>query len=157
MKKCKYCQTEIDDKAKVCPNCRKKQGLGFWKIAGIIIGVFIVIGIIGSMGNTTTPTSNNSVVNVNQQQEKFTLLKSSSTNDGFAFYINGEIQNNTNKNYTYVQVVFNLYDKDENHLGTALANTNNLEGNKKWIFRAMGMITDNNKIASYKLSEITEY
>lgn len=26
MKKCKYCQTEIDRKAKVCPNFRKKQG-----------------------------------------------------------------------------------------------------------------------------------
>ena len=25
MKKCKYCQSEIDRKAKICPNCRKKQ------------------------------------------------------------------------------------------------------------------------------------
>ena len=25
MKKCKYCQSEIDEKAKICPNCRKKQ------------------------------------------------------------------------------------------------------------------------------------
>ena len=25
-KVCKHCQTEIPKKAKVCPNCRKKQG-----------------------------------------------------------------------------------------------------------------------------------
>ena len=25
MKKCKYCISDIDEKAKICPNCRKKQ------------------------------------------------------------------------------------------------------------------------------------
>lgn len=38
MKKCKYCQTEIDKKAKVCPNCRKKQsGIGKWIVLGVIL------------------------------------------------------------------------------------------------------------------------
>ena len=39
MKKCKYCQTEIDAKAKICPNCRKKPGpkIFKWVIIGIII------------------------------------------------------------------------------------------------------------------------
>ena len=28
MKKCKYCQSEIDSKAKLCPNCQKnKKGM----------------------------------------------------------------------------------------------------------------------------------
>ena len=31
MKKCKYCQSEIDQKAKVCPKCGKKQGNFFQK------------------------------------------------------------------------------------------------------------------------------
>lgn len=46
-KKCKHCQSEIDKKAKICPNCRKKQG-GTLKfvIAGIVI-----IGIIGAIGS----------------------------------------------------------------------------------------------------------
>ena len=35
MKKCKYCQTEIDKKAKVCPNCKKKQSHIFrWILLG---------------------------------------------------------------------------------------------------------------------------
>lgn len=25
MKKCKYCMSEIDDKAKICPHCGKRQ------------------------------------------------------------------------------------------------------------------------------------
>lgn len=45
MKKCKYCQTEIDEKAKICPNCKKKQGPSI--IKWIIIGI-VVIGIIGA-------------------------------------------------------------------------------------------------------------
>lgn len=43
-KLCKHCQTEIPKKAKVCPNCRKKQG-GKWK--WVILAV-IVLAIIGS-------------------------------------------------------------------------------------------------------------
>ena len=29
MKKCKYCQSEIDAKAKVCPNCKKNVSGNF--------------------------------------------------------------------------------------------------------------------------------
>ncbi len=46
-KKCKYCQSEIDKKAKVCPNCHKKQG-GKLKFIIIVIFVIIIIGAIGS-------------------------------------------------------------------------------------------------------------
>lgn len=44
VKLCKHCQTEIPKKAKVCPNCRKKQS-GKWK--WVLLAV-IVIAIIGS-------------------------------------------------------------------------------------------------------------
>ena len=41
---CKHCKTEIPAGAKICPNCRKKQG---GKLKWIIIAV-VVIGIIGA-------------------------------------------------------------------------------------------------------------
>ena len=44
-KVCKHCQTEIPKKAKVCPNCRKKQG----GILKWIIIVILVIAVISSV------------------------------------------------------------------------------------------------------------
>ena len=39
MKKCKYCKTEIDKKAIICPNCKKKQN----NPIKIIVAIFIII------------------------------------------------------------------------------------------------------------------
>lgn len=52
---CKHCKTEIPAGAKICPNCRKKQG---GKLKWIIIAV-VVIGVIGAAiggGNKENPT-----------------------------------------------------------------------------------------------------
>lgn len=43
-KKCKHCQTDIPKKAKVCPNCKRKQG---GKLKTVLL-VILVLGIIGS-------------------------------------------------------------------------------------------------------------
>ena len=61
-KLCKYCQSEIPKKAKVCPNCKKKQG-GILKWIGIAFVVLIVIGALGGGGDknkSTIQTENNS-------------------------------------------------------------------------------------------------
>ena len=42
-KLCKHCQTEIPKKAKVCPNCRKKQKGGFLKWIVIVIVAIIAV------------------------------------------------------------------------------------------------------------------
>ena len=42
---CKHCQSEIPKKAKVCPNCRKKQG---GKVKWIVI-IILAIAVIGSV------------------------------------------------------------------------------------------------------------
>ena len=68
MKKCKYCQSDVDEKAKICPNCKKKQGNFFKKHPIItVLLVFLIIGIIatstsgnndsGSMQNNSNATS----------------------------------------------------------------------------------------------------
>ena len=47
-KVCKYCKTEIPKDAKVCPNCRKKQGgIGKWIVIAVIV-VALIAAISGS-------------------------------------------------------------------------------------------------------------
>lgn len=50
MKTCKYCKSEIDDKAKICPNCRKKQS-SKGKFIAIVIVAIIIIAALGSSGD----------------------------------------------------------------------------------------------------------
>lgn len=58
-KLCKHCQTEIPKKAKVCPNCRKKQGgIGKWIV--IVVVVLLLLTMCGSDGDSD---DNNSVNN----------------------------------------------------------------------------------------------
>lgn len=59
-KKCKHCQSDIPKKAKVCPNCRKKQG-GIFKWILIVIVALIIIGSVG--GNEDKPTKVSSNTN----------------------------------------------------------------------------------------------
>lgn len=58
MKKCRSCQSEIDDKAKKCPHCKTKQGNWVQRhpILTLIIVLF-VMGIFGSQGNKNTSKS----------------------------------------------------------------------------------------------------
>lgn len=56
-KLCKYCQTEIPRRAKVCPNCKRKQGgIGCLGVVLLVLGVFIFIGSFGaSMSKDKNP------------------------------------------------------------------------------------------------------
>ena len=143
MKKCKYCQTEIDSKAKICPNCRKKQGMPKWAIFLIVI---VIIGIFAAAsGSSENGNANNGGESSGstEKQERFTYTVTSEYNNSFSHYIEGTVKNNRDKDYSYVQIEFICYDKDGNNLGTAIDNTNNLLGQQTWKFKAMGLFTDN--------------
>lgn len=71
-KKCKYCQEEIDKKAKICPNCKKKQGSKVPIIVTVIIVLIIIIGLSGnndSTNNSTSVNSNNVTVDSNASSD----------------------------------------------------------------------------------------
>ena len=42
MKNCKYCQEEINEKAKICPKCGKKQGKKKWLIVLLLLIIIII-------------------------------------------------------------------------------------------------------------------
>lgn len=158
---CKKCKSEIDNTAKVCPHCRKKQGMPLWLIVVlVIVGISMISSFSSSetnSGEEKTGTTNNKS---NKTTEKFTLLDG---HNGFAgdynigYYVEGYVQNNTDKEYSYVSIEFNLYDSEGALIGTAIDNVNNLESNGKWKFKASSLTTSEEtaSVASYKLKEIT--
>ena len=151
MKKCKYCQSEIDKKAKICPNCRKKQSK-FPAWLRIIIGVIILIIGISALGNDSSSSSND-----NSKNEKFdyTIDKSYSDEYGLSYYIEGTVTNKKSKDYSYLQIEFVCYDKDGNNLGTALDNTNNLLGNQTWKYKASFFGSNGSEVDHCDYHEIT--
>ena len=87
-----------------------------------------------------------------QENNKFTLSddKGYSDDAGYAYYIEGTVKNNTNKDYSYVQIEFNVYDKDGSIIGSCFDNINNLEGNGTWKIKAI-CLGESNNVKSYKL------
>lgn len=148
MKVCKDCGAEVSKSAKECPKCGKKlKHTALRVILGIVIVIIGVVALVGDTSNTTTTSSQ-------PQQEKFSLVSDKKTTDGIGTtYIQGEIKNNTDKSYSYVQVTFNLYDSKGAQLGTAMDNINNLDANATWKYKAIGLVSE--KVATYKLVEIT--
>jgi len=59
MKKCKSCQSEIDDKAKKCPHCQTDQRNWFikHKITTFLLSMFLLSGIIQGMNATSSKNS----------------------------------------------------------------------------------------------------
>lgn len=156
MKKCKYCQSEIDINAKVCPKCGKKQGMPIWLIIIIIILAIIVIA---SLGSSETNNKEEQTGTTSKTKENVVLEEGhtgSLDEYGTFYYINGYVKNNSDKDYSYVGIEFTTYDNEGNTLGTCLDNNSSLEANGRWKFSAI--CTDDVKnIASYKLKEITKY
>lgn len=148
VKKCKYCKSDIDEKAKICPNCKKRQGSSLGRI---ILGV--AIGIIGIVIIANSGSGTNSSIS----EEKFDYEVTNQYADeyGMSYYIEGTVKNKKNKDYSYVQIEFVCYDSAGNNLGTAIDNTNNLLGNQNWKFKAMAMFTDVTNIDHCDYHEIT--
>lgn len=67
---CKHCATEIPYGAKICPNCRKKQGGGCLPIILGVIGVIVIFGVIGSMGGSKSSDSSSSAVSASASSDK---------------------------------------------------------------------------------------
>lgn len=160
--KCKSCGKEVADTAKSCPGCGAKvkkpiyKRVWFW-----VIIVFVVIGLAsgGSGESSESSSSNNEKTQTTTKQEAL-VLEDGHTGApdeyGIAYYIEGYIKNNSDKDYSYVQVEFTAYDAEGNILDSCLDNNSGLEANGRWKFKAM-CTADADKIASYKFKEITKW
>lgn len=137
----------------------KKKRLPTWAIVLIVILVIAVIG--GATGDDeSSATKSNEQTGKTEVKTEGLELEEGYTGApdeyGFTYYIEGYIKNNTDKDYSYVQVEFTTYDSEGNTLGTCLDNNSGLEAQGRWKFKAM-CTEEVDKIASYKLKEITKW
>lgn len=89
MKTCKSCQTQIDEKAKKCPNCRADQRGWFRRhpILTVLLALFIlgvVGGIAGSGKSKSTDTNSSSSQQASQTQaQEPKVIEASALADAF--------------------------------------------------------------------------
>ncbi len=135
-----------------------------WKIVLVVIAVLLVLGAIGSMGGnqpaTSEPagsTAQPAPAEPEPEPEPYTVSDEVlDTSNPFAVKIQGTLVNNTDKDRSYIQVSYNLYDADGAQVGTALANTNNLKAGGVWKFEALGT-AEPEQVASWELAEVTGF
>ena len=93
------------------------------------------------------------IVPEQEYEEDFVFIEGPQCIPGeFSSNIVGVVKNNTNKDYSYLQITFTLYDIDGNVVGSAFANVNNIKAGGTWRFEAM-FFEDN--AATWELDEIT--
>lgn len=132
------------------------------KIAGLILGDWLVLAfLVGvfSRGPATMPETTAPVVEAHapspppeQPKPDLELLTKSGEVNEYAITISGSIRNNRPKDYRYVQVVFDLYDKGGAKVGTAMANVSGLAHGETWKSKA---VSAKPEATDYKLAAIT--
>lgn len=170
---CKSCNNVLVGNEKTCSKCGRKISRPFYKKWWIYACVVIVacaavmlsfpdlaLNTIAQKFDNKTKidkTEETAIVQV-FNKNKFELIGDITThNDGSCYYINGIIKNNSSKLCPFVQISFNLYDKDGNQIGVAFACINNFEPGGTWKFTAQGYVPNTYEIKSYKLVSVDVY
>jgi len=114
-KKCKHCQSEISTAAKICPNCRKKQGMALW--LKILIGVVVLFIIVGMFSGSDEPTSSesNDKENIKKEENKKVFEQSETVEyKGVKFSVvsvkktNGSEYNRPENGKEFIEVVIKI-------------------------------------------------
>lgn len=171
MKKCKNCQAEIEKSAKVCPKCGAKQGMPTWAKVLIIVGVVLlllggcVVGCVGLVGVSIYRPLKQTEALIDEKTDIIEDIKSGNTDafeliehhisdesTGTTTYIEGKIQNVSEKDFKAVYVSFYAYDAEGNNIGECTDFNSGLGPNDTWKFKAHCSVTE--KVDHYKLSDI---
>ena len=131
-------------------------------VLGVIV-VLVIVGAVGSMGGNSTDSSasdsakpaeaTQQAEEQKESQEPYTIAD---TSNQFAYKITGTLTNNTDKEKSYIQIEYVLYDADGNQVGTALANTNHLKAGGSWKFEALGTVSPD-QVASWERSDVSGF
>lgn len=163
MKKCKHCMSEIDDKAKVCPHCGRRQPSKkravLWSIVAIIC-ILIVIGVAsGGNGNGGTEDQSQEPTDVVSKLSLGMLETVDDPQIGSGDFgvqvITGSIKNVSGRKLSYAQITFAIYDSDGNQIGTSVDNINDLTEDSLWKYTAFPLSTE--QFSTFELTGVDAY
>lgn len=140
MKKCKYCISDIDEKAKICPNCRKKQTKSIsGKTLLVLFIIFLVLG--SAISLIYQPIENNEEdIFSDIFDDKFTITDVSGKVDfDNTATINGKITNNKNQTYYNIVISYDIYNQSRIKIGTANTTIQYINPNETLEFTAIGI------------------
>lgn len=135
-------------------------------VLGIIV-VLVIVGAVSSMGGNSTDSSasdsakpaetTRQAEEQKEPQEPYTIAdEAEDTSNQFTYKITGTLTNNTDKEKSYIQIEYVLYDADGNQVGTALANTNHLKAGGSWKFEALVTVSPD-QVASWERSDVSGF
>lgn len=122
---CKHCKSEIAADAKICPRCRKKQGMAIWKIVLIAIVVVAIISVVFGGGSSDEPSSSGeSKTTTTKKEDKKETKKEFSQGEivnfkGVEYSVTdvkkttGEDYDNAKDGYEYVIVTVKIENKSD--------------------------------------------
>jgi hypothetical protein len=140
---------------------KNRLGLAGW--IGIVVLGLIVLGVIGNLLNEKSGVKQGTQMSTSQTSKREekpaisnkgvkqgTQMPTSQTKSALTVvdfdwkigpygdkYIVGTVKNNSGRQYSYVQVEFNLYDESGAQVGSTFANVRNLEPYGTWKFEAI--------------------
>ena len=112
--------------------------------------------VVSSSNTSSTSTSTTGAAASSGDAEKYTIEDEEFVEDTYNCKITGIYTNKSGAKQSYVQVSYTLFDADGNQIGTAFANTNNLEDGGTWKFEA-STLKNADEIASWKFSEVSAF
>lgn len=113
MKKCKYCQTEINKKAKICPQCHKNQANPFFITLRIILGIIIVLIGIGGIVGAGSDSKENDEDECYITLEEFNKIENGMTYDQVKNIVGCEgTVNSDTEVENFKMTVYSWYGKD---------------------------------------------
>ena len=113
-----------------------------------VISVILIIVIAIVVGSGGESKKKYEIINTNMTYEYSEYL-------GYSANITGTFKNLSNKDFSYVQVEFSVYDAAGNNLGTAIDNINNLSAGDTWKFDASLFSFPDTQPATYKLVDVS--
>ena len=165
-KLCRKCKMEIPKGASKCPHCQSSQTSPIITILAIIIVVGALWLFFGNRNNSSSSSSSASQKTdfEKQMEEKGYIWGNKSlglaiskdtkyTTSKTLTKITGVVYNASKTNYSYVQVVFAVYDENGMKVGDAWGNVAGLNSGESWKYEASYL----GKCSEYKLTEVSAY